>query len=253
MSLANIFDTAEVKTAATDDRDWDVDVIPDGGPYKAEIVDFGCFREKDGERIFVSWKFVVKSPSALSGKRVERFMMLKDNTAGMVKSDLLKVLAYTPKFEDLHDEQTGRTGKVRHDIVGARVEIFQSKTESGGKVYVNINMARKLSDPPKREPTPEPEAEPEPKATVEADWILQDGAEEHNGMTVAGIVERLGNDRATALDALVWRPGFPEWRCPVGLGHFADFFPEPAAKPPRLPALPTSDDWADVEEGDVPF
>lgn len=250
MNLSQLFDEAETDSKF---EKRVADDIPDGGPYAAAVDEFSCFREKDGDRIFVSWWFKLTA-GLLAGKQIQRFSVLNDRTASMIKTDLARVVGRAPTFAELHDESTGQTGPIRREIEGARVEVSQSREQKGDRVYVNVSILR-LVTPAEKAPSPAPkpsEAQPEGSSK---EWHLQlHDADSEGPMTLDEIVARLVTREAAAA-AVVWTPGLDDWESPLKVADFHDRFP--ASKlPPKLPTKPTSNDWADVEEGgdeEIPF
>ena len=119
--------------------------VPDG-TYSAVVDDFSVFSSADGD-YFVSWWFKI-SNGAARGESLQRFSMIGERTVGFIKKDVRTVTGEIPEWDNLFDEEEGRTGDVRAAVLGAPVVITQKTAQKGNKEYINVYIDRLIDDDP---------------------------------------------------------------------------------------------------------
>lgn len=151
----------------SNDGEKPIDEIPDGD-YTAIVEDFGAFQSKAGDW-YVSWYLRIDS-GVQTGKHVQRFSAVNDRTIGRIKADLDLTLGRIPAWDgELVDEEKGRTGPVRNELVGLRLGIRQRTRRVQANVYrdvyINGVLGRPAAAPETKDEIPEGRWQEERKQT----------------------------------------------------------------------------------------
>ena len=117
--------------------------IPDG-TYSAVVDDFSVFSSAEGD-FYVSWWFKI-TDGAARGESLQRFSMVGERTVGFIKKDVRTVTGEIPEWDNLFDEEEGRTGSVRASVLGKGVVVTQKTAHKGNKEYVNVYIDRLNED-----------------------------------------------------------------------------------------------------------
>lgn len=156
-----------------DDSDDDfqervADVIPDG-EYPAIVVDFSVFTGKADDTVYVSWWFEVATGTC-AGAEVQRFSNL-DSPQGpkFVRKDLRRVTGRSVSYDDLYNEETGKTGPIKVEVLGARVLIKHRTKTVGPNTYRDVWIQSLLAPPDSssqgsQSPQDEPEDDQSPQS-----------------------------------------------------------------------------------------
>lgn len=128
-------DTPETETGGRKDRE--MTDLPDG-EYDGKIVDFSCFRANSGDW-FISW-WIELDTGLRAGALLESFRGLNERTVGFAKSDFRTILGRIPGWSDMADDETGRTGPIRGEVVGARVRVRQRSRQHQGTTYKDVYL-----------------------------------------------------------------------------------------------------------------
>lgn len=155
-SIKDMFDSVDADEDSGGSR-RDMDHIKDG-TYKASVTDFSVFSDEKGD-FYVSWWFEV-TDGAAAGAQLQSFSSVGPYSVKFIKRSISRVIGKTPSWEELYDEESGRTGVVRGLVVGREVQITQKTKNSKGKDYVNVYVDKVINSAPAKEAAPaEPEAE----------------------------------------------------------------------------------------------
>jgi hypothetical protein len=159
--------------------------VPDG-QYEGTVQDFSCFRSKAGDW-FVSW-WVAVDQGLFAGALLQRFLSMNERTVGFVKQDLKLVSGRIPSWPELGNDETGQTGPVRGEVLGARVRVRQKSRQYQGKRFVDVYL-NELLEPPQspqevlekparvetRQKAPEASQRPQAPAPTEASAPTKEG------------------------------------------------------------------------------
>lgn len=132
--------------------------VPDG-QYDGTIQDFSCFRAKSGDW-YVSW-WVAVDGGLFDGALLQRFLSMNERTVGFVKQDMRLVTGRIPLWTDLGNDETGQTGPIKGEVIGARVRVRQKSRHYQGKRFVDIYLNELL------EASQSPQETPDTPARVE--------------------------------------------------------------------------------------
>lgn len=103
------------------------------GSHEGSIFEFRCWEAKDGKD-YVSWGIQV------GDLKVERFHCLttKDGKSlgWVLERDLRAVLGAAPPLAEVQTED-GRTGPIRHKLVGKKIKVFHGERRGYHDVYID--------------------------------------------------------------------------------------------------------------------
>ena len=132
-SVKDMFDEVQVNDEEPSRRE--MDRIPDG-TYKALITDFSVFSTAEGD-FYVSWWFEIDEGAA-SGAQLQSFSSVGPRSVAFIKRGVQRVTGSFPSWQEMFDEEAGRTGPVRGQVMNRRVQVTQKTNTNNGKDYVNV-------------------------------------------------------------------------------------------------------------------
>lgn len=141
MDIGSMFDAASSDKKSSSNTERKMDTVPDGA-YDAEVTEFSVFVSNAGD-YYVKWWFEV-DVGPYKGAQLQRFTGLSPKTFGFVKETIRKVTGSVPEWGSMFAD--GRTGPIRRDIVGQRVQVSQKTSKRGDRSYVNIYVDKVLVD-----------------------------------------------------------------------------------------------------------
>jgi len=124
----------EVKRRGKDDADK----VPDGA-YNAKIVEFSVFAKEldNGDRDYFTVFWFEVTGGAASGAQLQSFSAVGPNSIKFIKKAIKTVTGRIPKWSDMYDKDTGRTGKVLFDLVGKHVQVTQKTKGKYANLYID--------------------------------------------------------------------------------------------------------------------
>lgn len=262
MSAESAFDNAPVGPPGR----REVDHVADGN-YNLRVAELSIF-EKDGTHYY-KVGFEV-ADGLLRGKYVEAFSSVTDRAQWL--RTCLTIAANReadnlPRWAELYDDEAGRTGTIRKEVVGAIVEAKIETKHGKTKDFLNIYVNKLLKARPTNTREQGAQSEQQEQEQEQAPEAAPAGSYHHNvkglgsseGLTAAQVADLVaghpGNHK-------VWQAGWPAWKPVDDVPELVPLVREARAKaappappedqedPPLPPAdktLPYSDDE------DIPF
>ena len=167
-SIKDMFDSVDANEDSGGGR-REMDHVKDG-TYKAAVTDFSVFSDEKGD-FYVSWWFEVTGGAA-AGSQLQSFSSVSPYSVKFIKRSISRVIGKIPEWDELYNEEAGRTGVVRGLVVGREVQITQKTKNNKGKDYVNVYVDKVINGAPaKKAVAPEPEPEPKPESKETADEV----------------------------------------------------------------------------------
>ena len=144
MSIGDLFDRTEVGEKKQEQGRREMDKVPDG-TYNAEVIDFAVFSDAKDD-YYVTWWFRV-SDGAAQGAQLQSFSSVSDRSITFIKKSVKAVTGSFPTWGEMYDSDSGRTGRIRFDLVGAHVQVTQKTVSKGSKDYVNVYVDKRIDTP----------------------------------------------------------------------------------------------------------
>jgi hypothetical protein len=157
MSIKDLFDSAVDDDEGSKPPKREMDRIKDG-TYKAVVTDFSVF-EKGGD-FYVSWWFEVTDGLA-AGAALQSFSGVTPKSVSFIKRSVARVIGSLPSWDDMYDEELGRTGHLQSSIVGRGVQITQKTNNVKGKDYVNVYVDKVINGASREAPNDGAGSEPQ--------------------------------------------------------------------------------------------
>jgi len=140
-TVEDMFDSIDVDDDESGDGQREMDRVPDG-TYKTKVTDFSVFNTEKGD-YYVSWWFEV-TDGAASGAQLQSFSSVTPTSVKFIKRSVQRVTGKYPGWGEMFDNDVGRTGVLRNEIVGQEVQVTQKTNSKNGKDYVNIYVDKRL-------------------------------------------------------------------------------------------------------------
>tara|TARA_R100000306_G_C4374495_1_gene141346 strand:+ start:26 stop:568 length:543 start_codon:yes stop_codon:yes gene_type:complete len=168
-SVEDMFDSIEVEETSAGEGQREMDRVPDG-TYHTKVTDFSVFNTEKGD-YFVSWWFEIVDGVA-NGAQLQSFSSVSPSSVKFIKRSVQRVTGKYPEWSAMFNEETGRTGSLRSEIVGKDVQVTQKTNSKNGKDYVNVYVDKLLKTNGAAPPAPPaklPEAPTDGAGTKAAD------------------------------------------------------------------------------------